>query len=78
VDKIGILCLTEDPLDMLMWGHYDDAHAGVCLKFPVSSEEAFFGRVQPVVYSIERPKFDPDKRSGENAAQLTTPFLVTN
>jgi hypothetical protein len=65
VNKIGILCLTEDPLDMLMWGHYAEAHAGVCLEFSVSSKDTFFGRVQPVVYSIKRPRFDPDKESGE-------------
>jgi hypothetical protein len=65
VNNIGILCLTENPIDMLMWGHYADAHAGVCLQFSVSSKDKFFGRVQPVVYSIKRPRFDPDKESGE-------------
>jgi DUF2971 family protein len=67
VNKIGILCLTEDPLDMLMWGHYADAHTGVCLQFSVSPTDPFFGRAQPVTYSIKRPKFDPDRSYQENA-----------
>jgi hypothetical protein len=66
-DKIGILCFSEDPLDMLMWGHYGEGHTGVCLQFSISATDQFFGRVQPVVYSVKRPIFDPDRSYGENA-----------
>jgi len=67
-NEIGILCLTEDPLNMLMWGHYAGAHTGLCLEFSVSHTEPFFGRAQPVVYSTKRGSFDPDREPGENAA----------
>lgn len=67
-NEIEILCLTEDPLNMLMWGHYAGAHTGLCLEFSVSHAEPFFGRAQPVVYSAKRGSFDPDKEPGENAA----------
>lgn len=58
VDKVGILSLTENPDDLLMWAHYANGHRGLCLEFATSIEE-FFGRAQPVVYSDERSIFDP-------------------
>ena len=59
VDKVGILSLTERRDDLLMWSHYANGHRGLCLEFATSIDEVFFGRAQPVVYSDERPIFDP-------------------
>jgi len=59
VDKVGLLSLTEKRDDLLMWSHYANGHRGLCLEFATSIYEVFFGRAQPVVYSDERPIFDP-------------------
>jgi hypothetical protein len=32
-DKLGVLCLSEKPDDILMWAHYADRHRGFCLQF---------------------------------------------
>jgi len=31
--KIGMLCLTKDPRNLLMWSHYAEHHKGICLEF---------------------------------------------
>lgn len=33
IDKAGLLCLTEESEDILMWSHYGDGHKGLCLEF---------------------------------------------
>jgi len=30
---VGILSLSEENLDILMWGHYADSHKGICIGF---------------------------------------------
>jgi hypothetical protein len=37
---IGIVCLTENPLDMLMWAHYGESHKGFVAEFGPSDDEA--------------------------------------
>lgn len=50
-DSIGLLCLTEDPLNDLMWGHYGDACAGYCLKIKIDiSIEIFHRELFEVIY----------------------------
>jgi Protein of unknown function (DUF2971) len=62
--NVGILCLSELPDSILMWGHYTDAHRGFVIGF--DSDHAFFskrrgqqdefGFLRPVIYQRERPR----------------------
>ena len=56
-DKIGILCLSEVPDDILMWAHYANSHAGVCLVF--NTDSPYLSNAQPVIYTKKRPKINP-------------------
>jgi hypothetical protein len=49
----GVLCLTEVPDDLLMWGHYAHSHQGVCLGFKTNSQPLMLA--QRVHYGEERP-----------------------
>jgi hypothetical protein len=40
--KLGILSLSESPVDLLMWGHYAARHSGMVLVF--DTDDAFFNR----------------------------------
>jgi len=33
LDKRGIVSLTEDPVNMLMWSYYAEGHSGIALRF---------------------------------------------
>ena len=62
-ELLGILCLTEDADNLLMWAHYADSHRGFVLHFDEASP--FFDRrvsdedelrhLRKVTYSKKRP-----------------------
>lgn len=65
--SIAIICFSETFEDILMWSHYADNHAGLCIGYDVECD--FFnsmyscsysqnvGKLKPVTYSGERPQF---------------------
>lgn len=40
-NEIGVLCLSSDPLNILMYSHYADKHQGVCLEFTLEQNNIF-------------------------------------
>jgi len=54
--KIGVVCFSQKPNDILMWSHYSNKHSGICLEFDKEILESrfFCGRVQ---YSQQYPTF---------------------
>lgn len=42
--SIGILCLSESPINLLMWAHYANSHRGFVIEFESSSN--FFNQTQ--------------------------------
>ena len=55
-EKVGLLCLTKNPDNILMWSHYADCHRGCCLEF--STAESVFKMARLVEY----PKIYPNYR----------------
>jgi Protein of unknown function (DUF2971) len=51
----GVLCLSGDPSNILMWSHYSDCHAGVCFGFDATSTNSFFSKAQKVIYQENYP-----------------------
>lgn len=53
----GILCLSENNDNILMWSHYADSHKGICIGFtPASPESAeFWEEAYCVKYEDEVP-----------------------
>ena len=56
--RCGVLCMTEDAANLLMWAHYAACHRGFCLEFSTSFDP-FQGAVQPVQYQELMPVLDP-------------------
>lgn len=62
-DMVGILCLTESPVNLLMWAHYADAHQGFVVEFDVDSPffdqrkspEDDLRHLRKVIYREQRP-----------------------
>jgi hypothetical protein len=40
-NEIGVLCLSSDPLNILMYSHYADSHQGICLEFTLEKDNIF-------------------------------------
>lgn len=53
IEGYGLFCVSEKNYDILMWAHYADAHAGVCLEF--AGTGAFFKDTFPVEYKDKYP-----------------------
>jgi hypothetical protein len=53
VASLGVLCLTTEPKDLLMWAHYASSHTGICLGFDASY--APFSEAKQVRYLSDRP-----------------------
>jgi Protein of unknown function (DUF2971) len=49
INKFGLLCLSEERDDILMWAHYANDHKGVCLEFDKEVLENHF-RCRQVLY----------------------------
>jgi hypothetical protein len=66
--EAGILSLTSQPADILMWAHYADMHRGVCIELDTTLAEDFFDEVQPVRYAHDIPVVDAFKFLEEETA----------
>lgn len=51
---MGVLCLTTDPRNLLMWAHYASNHTGLCIGFDASHTP--FSSARPINYSEKRPR----------------------
>ncbi|MBS1702483.1 MAG: DUF2971 domain-containing protein [Armatimonadetes bacterium] len=64
MSRIGILSLSSDPQNILLWGHYACHSTGICVGFDSSakflrdSNLRGHSGLHPVVYSDNRSKFD--------------------
>lgn len=60
----GVLCLSENENNHLMWAHYADSHKGMLLEFDCSHIYFnLYSRFLKVCYSSERVYFDPNQDS---------------
>lgn len=60
--KVGILCLTHNPLNYTMWEKYSSNHTGICYGF--KSENLYNdlsenGTVTRVLYATPKPEWNP-------------------
>jgi Protein of unknown function (DUF2971) len=65
----GVLSLTKDYLDTLMWSKYADNHKGVCFGFDKS--ETPFKHAKEVLYCDEMPLLESDDLSSSDLFVLT-------
>lgn len=61
--NVGVCSMSAINDHILMWSHYADAHAGICLGFSPSLEAIDFACAFPVVYQKKRPVINLIQRS---------------
>lgn len=74
LSQVGVLCLSRDPANILMWSHYAGLHTGFVVEFkiPVAGykEEGFMAGVNlipfPITYSRKRPVIEYGKDSNQD------------
>ncbi len=76
VAQLGVVCLSEVPNDLPMWGYYADGHRGVCLRFNTglllrSHEWLGCYGPMPVTYENTYPKINFYRSSPFRRSQST-------
>lgn len=67
-EKIGVLCLSAQKDDILMWSHYADSHRGICLEF--DGYYKFFAQAQKVQYPPVRPRINPFRQNDDEMMEI--------
>lgn len=75
---LGVLCLSQNSNQPLMWAHYAESHRGLMLEFDTvhptfnrkRSAGDEFGRLRPVSYSKVRPEMTMQTLDGEKAFEV--------
>lgn len=71
----GILCFSRGWTNSLLWSHYADRHAGLCLGFEVPAS-----RLEPIKYARKRMIVDPvalSRTSETDIVETFRPFMFT-
>ena len=74
VDNLGVLSLSANPTNILLWSHYASSHTGLCFKFRATNNTPFFGCAQKVNYESDYPVIDLLK---DDPGKQTDAFLLT-
>lgn len=53
--EFGIICLSSDYKNCLMWSHYAESHRGFCIEYDFSKGIENDQLIFPVIYSNKRP-----------------------
>jgi len=70
--QVGVCCLTGERDNLLVWAHYADSHAGICLEFDGACP--IVGDAQAVIYSENRK---PVNIAVDSPEQLAGKTLLT-
>jgi hypothetical protein len=58
MNKYGVLCLSKEANNDLLWGIYADGNKGVCLEFDMLQDPSFFSTCVRVHYSDKYPCYN--------------------
>ena len=75
---LGVSCFSEYKDKILMWSHYADNHKGICLKFDVLKDTAFFfsGDNSKSTVAIGKMIYSPKDYSHLNANEILKQNLI--
>ena len=85
LNRIGIVCLSKNPLNILMWSHYANFHKGMVLEFriPVLGDDSMETRLSELLvptevsYVKERPHIELAESDGTSNLAMATKALCT-
>lgn len=58
INDIGVLSLSANDCNILLWSHYAAGHTGLCLKFIATNHTPFFGYALPINYTSTYPEIN--------------------
>ncbi len=77
LSQIGVLSLTEKPLDLMMWAHYGGNSTGICLEFERNQDNALGSEsTVAVTYTGKREKIKFHERHSRKKQIISTKYNV--
>lgn len=74
--QTGVLCMSDSPLNINMWGYYGDSHKGICLEYEFEEEE-YLNTLKEVQYSDSIPTIQFFKEDVTNLKPMLEKFAYT-
>ncbi len=71
--NIGVLSLTENPKNIVMWAHYASNHKGVCIEINVPNDTQ---SLKKVTYTPDQPEFEVYEAMDEKHGRLFDLFYT--
>jgi hypothetical protein len=65
MQKIGVLCLSDTPNEILMWSHYAEYHKGFCIEYYVDETSPLKDMAKPVTYTDVYPSLSLKNLPGD-------------
>lgn len=65
MQKIGVLCLSETPNEILMWSHYAEYHKGFCIEYHIDDVSPLKSMARPVRYTDVYPSLSLKNLPGD-------------
>ncbi len=76
INNYGVLSLSADPENILMWAHYANNHRGICLEFSTDKALDNLCYAEPVTYQDEFPTINV-LTAGDDPPQMMRTMLIT-
>ena len=73
----GVLSLSAQNDNILMWSHYADNHKGICIEFRTDIVHSLFTEAKPVVYDEELPRYDLYEVVTNEELRSSVPWMLT-
>jgi hypothetical protein len=75
LSTVGVLSLTETPLDLRMWAHYGGNSTGICIEFERNKDNVLGSdSTKPVTYLKNRRKINYHERHQRREEIITSKF----
>lgn len=77
LSQTGVLSLTENPLDILMWAHYGGNSTGICIEFERNQDNALGSKsTVAVTYTDSRERVKFHERHSRKKQIISTKYNV--
>jgi len=73
----GIMCLSEEADNILLWSHYAVNHTGICIEYDLSSLQGVEPTLHRVVYTTKFPHLRVSDVLSDNPSQRFDEILST-
>ena len=77
MSKVGVLCLSATPFEILMCSHYADNHRGFCIEFDFRDDSRLRQLARPVRYQENMPSMGAKELAANSENSFVDTCILT-